>query len=410
MTRSLLAAAALTVGLAAASASAQADPAERLAAMNAHYAELDTVSATVLTELRLPAFPMANSDIVHAFVLDREAGSVALRHTSGTPGGSLVLDGEQLMASFDMSRKYLLDELEGGLDAVFDDPRMQGLPIPAMFLARSIVQGPAIPTGRDARVEDLGDALVDGVAARHLRVTGDMAGEVWIAEGRTPWLLKVKPAPPGGDDLPEGADSAMIAQVTFVFRDWNAEPDLGQAFALTPPAGFAESESIMPDMSDMLGGGPGGARDAGHDAGGEAAPDVTLVSLDGSSRQLSDLRGDVVVLDFWATWCKPCLMGLPIVMEVTSEYADRDVTFFAVDVREKPKRIRGLLEKKGWDLPVALDIDGEIAKAFGVGPIPHMVIIDADGNVGRVHTGFSSDLERTLRADLDALIAQRDAP
>jgi len=115
------------------------------------------------------------------------------------------------------------------------------------------------------------------------------------------------------------------------------------------------------------------------------------------------------VLDFWATWCKPCLLGLPIVQRVTGEFAERGVVFHAVDVREAPKRIRALLDKRGWhDLPVVLDREGGIAEAFGVGPIPHTVLVGADGEVARVHVGFASDLERILRADLEALLAEAE--
>ena len=78
--------------------------------------------------------------------------------------------------------------------------------------------------------------------------------------------------------------------------------------------------------------------------GREPAPDFTLESLDGGEISLSDFRGKTVIIDFWATWCPPCVRTLPTMSDVAAEYKDRGVEFFAVDIGETPDEVRAFLE------------------------------------------------------------------
>jgi len=135
-------------------------------------------------------------------------------------------------------------------------------------------------------------------------------------------------------------------------------------------------------------------------------PEGTLNLLDGSEVQLSSHIGkQVVVLDFWASWCGPCRKGLPVVQQVSEQFAGMDVVFYAVNLREDESSIKTFLAANGITLPVAMD-DGKLSEAFGVSGIPHTVIIGKGGNIQSVHTGFSPELETQLSADISAALAE----
>jgi peroxiredoxin len=154
-------------------------------------------------------------------------------------------------------------------------------------------------------------------------------------------------------------------------------------------------EALMADMGDM-GGSPDGAfiegmdpsGDANHKTVGKPAPDFTLKSLDGTDVSLSSLKGKIVILDFWATWCGPCRQGLPVLMEVAKARANDNVVLWAVDLDESKSKVQDFLKKKGWNLPVLLDAKGKVSQKYGVGGIPHTVIIGPDGVIHSVEIGF----------------------
>lgn len=123
------------------------------------------------------------------------------------------------------------------------------------------------------------------------------------------------------------------------------------------------------------------------------APDFEARDLEGRAIKLSEFRGKVVVIDFWATWCGPCVRGMPVSAAVTKEFGDR-VVFLPVDVddRETAERVKSFAAKKGWSFPLYLGGKAVGAK-YGVSGIPHTVIVAADGTVTAKHVGFSSESE-----------------
>ncbi len=146
------------------------------------------------------------------------------------------------------------------------------------------------------------------------------------------------------------------------------------------------------------------------DLAGKPAPTFTLPLLDGGDFDLAAHRGkDVVLLDFWATWCGPCRAAMPVLVEVAREYADEGVRYFAVNLREKPEAIRRYLKGARLDIAVPLDNDGSVAKKYGVRGIPTMVIVDKAGVVRKVHVGSSPTLKTELRRALDDLFAGKKA-
>jgi thiol-disulfide isomerase/thioredoxin len=115
-------------------------------------------------------------------------------------------------------------------------------------------------------------------------------------------------------------------------------------------------------------------------------------------------KDKIVVLDFWATWCGPCRVSLPVVAQVCKEYAEKGIVFRAVNLKEDGETIRKFLETEPIDAQIVMDSDGAAAAEYRVEAIPHTVIVGRDGVVQAVHVGASDGMEAKLRKQLDALL------
>ncbi len=134
------------------------------------------------------------------------------------------------------------------------------------------------------------------------------------------------------------------------------------------------------------------------------APDVTLTLLDGSTLRLADLRGQVVVLNFWATWCEPCKEEMPLFQEFSASGDAGGVPFTIVGVgvkaRNDPDEIRGFTRELGLTYPIAIDgggdspLVGPVELAFGrADNLPLTFIISPDGTVAHVKVGAYADAD-----------------
>jgi len=139
---------------------------------------------------------------------------------------------------------------------------------------------------------------------------------------------------------------------------------------------------------------------------GKPAPDFALDLLDGSKFRLSEAKGAVVVLDFWATWCGPCLQAMPQVDRVAREFKDRGVRLVAVNLQESPKEITAMLERHKMSLTVALDRDGVVANKYAATAIPQTVIVGPDGKVERLFIGGGPRLGDQLREAILPLLPE----
>lgn len=138
---------------------------------------------------------------------------------------------------------------------------------------------------------------------------------------------------------------------------------------------------------------------------GKPAPNFQLDMMAGERFRLADHRGEVVVLDFWATWCSHCLETMPELVRLHAESAGRDVAVVAVNLEETPEQISPMLERRKWQLPVALDRDGAVAAKYGVTAIPQTVIIGRDGTVVRHLIGAGPHLAKNLAEAIAAATA-----
>jgi thiol-disulfide isomerase/thioredoxin len=146
---------------------------------------------------------------------------------------------------------------------------------------------------------------------------------------------------------------------------------------------------------------------------GKPAPDFDLELLGGGKFRLSQNKGKVVVLDFWATWCGPCLQAMPQVEQVTGEFRDRNVQLVAVNLQEESKQITSMLQRHKLNPMVALDRDGAVAEKYAANAIPQTVVIDRDGTIARLFVGGGPHLGDQLREAINAVLkdpASKPAP
>lgn len=143
---------------------------------------------------------------------------------------------------------------------------------------------------------------------------------------------------------------------------------------------------------------------------GKPAPDVRLDLLGGGKFTLANHKGHVVVLDFWASWCGPCMQAMPEVDALVAEFADQGVELIAVNLQEDRAAVSSALERLDIDPAVALDVDGALAEHYQVTAIPQTVVIDAEGKVARLFVGAAPDLPNELRATLQSLLTRAAPP
>ncbi|AEJ61576.1 alkyl hydroperoxide reductase/ Thiol specific antioxidant/ Mal allergen [Spirochaeta thermophila DSM 6578] len=111
------------------------------------------------------------------------------------------------------------------------------------------------------------------------------------------------------------------------------------------------------------------------------APEFMLPLLEGGQVSLSDYRGKVVLLNFWATWCPPCRMEMPSIETMVRALKGEDVVFLAVDVQEQRSQVSSFIKENGYTFPVLLDATGQVARMYAVSGIPTTYFIDKEGNV-----------------------------
>jgi peroxiredoxin len=136
------------------------------------------------------------------------------------------------------------------------------------------------------------------------------------------------------------------------------------------------------------------------------APDFTLKSNSGANLRLSELRGEVVMINFWASWCGPCRQEMPILSELHDKYKAMGFTVLGVNVEENSSEARKLLKEMPVSFPVLFDNDSSVSKRYDVVAMPSTVLVDRDGNVRYLHKGYKPGLENTYVEQVRSLIRE----
>jgi peroxiredoxin len=121
---------------------------------------------------------------------------------------------------------------------------------------------------------------------------------------------------------------------------------------------------------------------------GGPAPDFTLAARDGGKVSLAELKGQVVMINFWATWCGPCRQEMPLFAQLQSKYEPLGFTLLAVNVEPDSAAAVNWLKGMPITFPVLFDTDSAVAGRFGVEGMPSTVFVDRQGQVRYVHRGY----------------------
>jgi peroxiredoxin len=179
---------------------------------------------------------------------------------------------------------------------------------------------------------------------------------------------------------PQGGGPMKLAQTTH-FQVVELDAPLPEGtFAFDPPSGAKEVAQIGPQESAQR-----------SDLEGKPAPDFTLTDMAGKPVKLSSLRGKVVLLDFWATWCGPCRIEMPRVQKLHRDYRAKGLAVYGVNVGETATKVRPYLTKNGYTFPMLLDREKTVMEKYGVSGIPTLVIVDRKGMVHSYFVGVRED-------------------
>jgi peroxiredoxin/outer membrane lipoprotein-sorting protein len=150
-------------------------------------------------------------------------------------------------------------------------------------------------------------------------------------------------------------------------------------FVFTPPGGakLVEKLSIGEASADLV---------------GKPALDFKLSALEGKAYRLEDLRGKVVLIDFWATWCPPCRRELPAIEKIYRDYREKGLVVLAVT--SEPKGVAAsFIEKHGYTFPVLIDVEQTVFDKYAVRSIPVVIVVDRQGQISAHFTGFRDESE-----------------
>ena len=143
-------------------------------------------------------------------------------------------------------------------------------------------------------------------------------------------------------------------------------------------------------------------------ASAEPASDFSLRDLEGKSVSLSELKGKVVIMSFWATWCGPCKEEMPHLQKLYGELHDKGLTVLSIatDDARSASRVKPFIKKNGYSFPVLLDRDSTVIATYNPPKtLPYTVVIDQKGEVVKRHSGYNPGDEEELRHLVEGLLA-----
>jgi len=381
-------------------ASAQANkpkPEEVLRRMADYLSKQPALSCKVVATLEVKAEGQEVNQVGKMTVRMQRPNRLALILDEGEMGMTVVSDGKRLTQCLPPLKRYVT------LDAPKEYAEMTSIGIPLKFTVLGST-GALIPppdgkkyfktlTAGVKTSAYVGKEKVGNVQCDHLRFEQEQFDwDIWIEEGKRPVPHKVML------DLAKqvGSNRAKV-HYTAAFSDWNAGPKFTDAdFTFKPPASAEEVDVLIEE-------------DPPHPLLGKPAPEFKTVDLEDHPFELkSHLGKNVVLLDFWATWCGPCVEAMPKVDAVANKFAGRGLVFRAVNGGEDADTIKKFLSMAKLKVPVVLDQDNAIAQSYMVEGIPQTVLIGKDGKVQVVHQGFSDELANELSNEIEALLAGKD--
>ena len=238
-----------------------------------------------------------------------------------------------------------------------------------------------------------------------LPVEGLVPFEMTIQTGEVPALLTYQPdlsplVAKMAESRPQLA--ALKFDIDCTYTGWKVGSDVALADLKKPDI---KDLKAYDSFGDFVKASQGGGGPDPQTLIGKAAPDFELDLLEGGKFKLSNEKGkSVVILDFWATWCGPCVRAMPIIDKVATAHAAKGVKLIAVNLRETEDQVKAFMAQHKLSPTVVFDREGATANDYLVRGIPQTVIIDKEGNVANVHVGLLPNLEEQLNSELKELV------
>jgi thiol-disulfide isomerase/thioredoxin len=308
---------------------------------------------------------------------------------------SISCNGQQCMAYFSASQKYLGWKAPDSLDSILTNGALGGA-------LKDMVRVTLIPFFSDpytAFMKGISSAEVGPAEAgkgTHVRLEVQSAELDFYLDPQTLLVTEAHEA--------AKAQNPRLGEVKITIDLKQQETHVGEpvpaeAFPVTPPQGAKPAASL----DDLLMVPPPPAL--------EQMVDFQLPTLaEGKTVKLSDSKGKVIVLDFWATWCGPCRAELPLLESIHKELADKGLVLLAVDFKEPRETVAEFLKQQKLDIPVALDTDGKVANTYQLQALPTIYLIGKDGKVVAHAVGFNPADKDKLRDQIAKLLEAAPAP
>ncbi|UCD74571.1 MAG: TlpA family protein disulfide reductase [Phycisphaerales bacterium] len=372
----------------------------------------------------------SEGDEVEAEFLYLKGGDGLLRIRGFT---CYINDGDLFAIHEDVDHSYFTEVLDGApywllLDALRDLPYphlaiLWGDPEPEFLWWELHTATPEIVP---VSVEEVEVAVEEDKPARKLRqitLKGSDGSMVLRVDPRSLLIQSVEHTVTGGEFIQEGA--VQTTRYRFEYQTFEQPPDPKEyTFSRGDRQRVGLLATLIPPPDPAAGPVPAGPAEAGgSELIGKVAPPFTLATADGDAVDLEELRGQVVVLDFWATWCGPCRKALPGLHEVARWVDEQElpVKILTVNIWEKTggegagqderlKLVGQFWQSNKFTLPVAIDYTNETAVAYGISGIPTTVVIRSDGIVHTFHIGAATPeaLRKQITDALEALESSGD--
>jgi peroxiredoxin len=139
---------------------------------------------------------------------------------------------------------------------------------------------------------------------------------------------------------------------------------------------------------------------------GAPAPSFQLTSNTGKSVNLDSLKGQIVLVNFWASWCGPCRKEMPILEQLNRQFHNKGVTLIGVNVEPNSAAAADWLKATPVSFPILFDTDSKVSKLYQVEGMPNTVILDRKGNVRYIHRGYQPGAENEYLDQIRALIRE----
>jgi peroxiredoxin len=139
---------------------------------------------------------------------------------------------------------------------------------------------------------------------------------------------------------------------------------------------------------------------------GQTAPDFVLKSSTGENLRLSEYRGDVVMINFWATWCGPCRQEMPLLDDLYARYERVGFSLLGVNIDDDSRRAMKMIEELGVKFPVLFDESKKVSKLYEVEAMPVTILVDRNGTVRHVHHGYKPGYEDKYLTEIRSLLRE----